>query len=151
MQDIFDIEEAQKYIDRIDNLTPESTGNWGQMSVNQMLAHCNVTYELVYEPDKHKKLGSIAKFFMKKFVKSKVTNTVPYKQNLPTGPMFRITDEKSFQEEKSRLTTFVLRVQEDGSKIFEGKESSSFGKLSAQEWNNLFAKHLNHHLEQFSV
>ena len=33
----------------------------------------------------------------------------------------------------------------------DGKESFSFGKLKAQEWNNMFAKHLNHHLEQFGV
>ncbi len=42
------------------------------MTVDQMLAHCCITYEMVYEPEKHKKPGSIAKFILKTFVKPKV-------------------------------------------------------------------------------
>ena len=38
-----------------------------------------------------------------------------------------------------------------GSAHFEGKESPSFGALTADEWNVLFAKHLDHHLTQFGV
>jgi hypothetical protein len=38
-----------------------------------------------------------------------------------------------------------------GKEHFEGKESLSFGPMTAQEWNNLFYKHLDHHLNQFGV
>ncbi|MCJ8164098.1 hypothetical protein MKJ04_04535 [Pontibacter sp. E15-1] len=31
------------------------------------------------------------------------------------------------------------------------QESHSFGRLSSQEWNNMFYKHLDHHLSQFGV
>ena len=34
---------------------------------------------------------------------------------------------------------------------FEGKESNSFGPLTKGEWNNMFYKHLDHHLSQFGV
>jgi hypothetical protein len=43
------------------------------------------------------------------------------------------------------------KTQQLGRDAFDGKNSHSFGKLSAQEWNNMLAKHLNHHLEQFGV
>lgn len=151
MENIFDAGVAQNYIERINHLTKDSKPLWGSMSVDQMLAHCNVTYELVYEPEKHKKVGGLAKFLLKTFVKSKVVNEIPYKQNIPTGPQFKVVGNKDFELEKKRLLGFIQKTQQLGSAAFEGKESSSFGKLTAQEWNNMFAKHLNHHLSQFGV
>lgn len=151
MQNVFDAKEAQNYIDRIQKLSSETQRKWGSMTVDKMLAHCNVSYEMVYEPQKHKKINGIAKFIMKNFVKSKVTNDKPYKQNLPTSPAFKIADEKDFDAEKARLIGFIQKTQQLGSEAFEGKESATFGKLKSSEWNSMFAKHLNHHLEQFGV
>ncbi|WP_308006697.1 DUF1569 domain-containing protein [uncultured Chryseobacterium sp.] len=151
MENVFDAKDAQNYIDRINNLTPETKGLWGKMSVDQMLAHCNVSYEMVYEPEKHKKPGAIAKFILKSFVKPKVVGEKAYTQNGPTAPQFIIADHKNFEEEKKRLIGFVQKTQQLGASAFDGKESFSFGKLKAQEWNNMFAKHLNHHLAQFGV
>lgn len=151
MQDIFDVKEVQNYIDRIHKLTPFATPNWGKMSVDQMLAHCNVTYEMVYEPQKHKAPGGIAKFILKAFVKPKVVGEKAYPKNSPTAPQFLITKPQDFILEKKRLIGFIQKTQQLGKEAFDGKESFSFGKLKSQEWNNMFAKHLNHHLEQFGV
>ena len=46
---------------------------------------------------------------------------------------------------------FIVKTQFLGASHFEGKESHSFGNLTSSEWNNMFYKHLNHHLEQFGV
>ncbi|MGS0747316.1 hypothetical protein [Halpernia sp. GG3] len=73
MQNIFNAKDAQNYIDRIQKLSSETQRKWGTMTVDKMLAHCNISYELVYEPQKHKKTSGIAKFILKQFVKSKVT------------------------------------------------------------------------------
>ncbi|WP_304344060.1 DUF1569 domain-containing protein [Chryseobacterium koreense] len=151
MQDIFNAKEAQNYIDRINKLTPESQRKWGKMTVDQMLAHCNVTYEMVYEPQKHRAPGGIAKFILKSFVKPKVVGEKSYPQNSPTAPQFIIKENKDFDSEKKRLIGFIQKTQQLGREAFDGKESFSFGKLKAQEWNNMFAKHLNHHLSQFGV
>ena len=151
MQDVFDAKEAQNYIDRIQKLTPETIGKWGKMSVDQVLAHLNVSYESIFEPEKHPKPNFISAFLLKNFVKSKVTNEIPYKQNLPTAPMFIIKSDKDFDLEKKRLIGFIQKTQQLGREAFDGKKSHSFGKLTAQEWNNMLAKHLNHHLSQFGV
>ena len=151
MQDVFNSKEAQNYIDRINKLSPETNRMWGTMNVNQMLAHCNVTYEMVYEPQKHKAPGGIAKFILKNFVKSKVVGEKSYSQNSPTAPQFKINGNQDFELEKKRLIGFIQKTQQLGREAFDGKESFSFGKLKGQEWNNMFAKHLNHHLEQFGV
>lgn len=151
MQNIFDAKDAQNYIDRINRLTPETQRKWGTMSVDQVLAHMNVAYETIYEPQKHQKPNFIAGFLLKNFVKPKVVNEIPYKQNIPTAPMFLIKGDKDFEIEKKRLIGFIQKTQQLGREAFEGKKSHSFGKLTAQEWNNMLAKHLNHHLNQFGV
>ena len=151
MQNVFDAKDAQEYINRINNLTPETQRKWGKMSVDQVLAHLNVAYDLTFTPEKFPKPNFIAKFLLSRFVKPKITNEIPYKQSLPTSPAFIIADERNFEEEKAKLIGNIQRVQQLGREAFEGKENINFGKMTAQCWNNMFAKHLNHHLEQFGV
>jgi hypothetical protein len=151
MQNVFDAQGAQEYINRINNLTPETQRKWGKMSVDQVLAHLNVAYDLTFTPEKFPKPSFIAKFLLSRFEKSKITNEIPYKQSLPTSPAFIIADERNFEEEKAKLIGNIQRVQQLGREAFEGKENINFGKMTAQGWNNMFAKHLNHHLDQFGV
>lgn len=151
MQNVFDAKDAQEYINRINNLTPETQRKWGKMSVDQVLAHLNVAYDLTFTPEKFPKPNFIAKFLLSKFVKPKITYEIPYKPSLPTSPVFIIADERNFEEEKAKLIGNIQRVQQLGKEAFEGKENINFGKMAAQDWNNMFAKHLNHHLDQFGV
>ena len=151
MQNVFDAKDAQEYINRINNLTPETPRKWGKMSVDQVLAHLNVAYDLTFTPEKFPKPNFIAKFLLSRFVKPKITNEIPYKQSLPTSPAFIIADERNYEEEKAKLIGNIQRVQQLGKEAFEGKENINFGKMTAQGWNNMFAKHLNHHLDQFGV
>ncbi|WP_379969055.1 DUF1569 domain-containing protein [Epilithonimonas sp. UC225_85] len=151
MKNIFDQTDTSHFIKRINTLSEDSFPKWGLMSVDKMLAHCNVTYELIYEAEKHKKPNLLMKWFMKRFVKPSVVNETPYKHNSRTAAMFVITDNKIFEEERKRIIGFIQKTQQLGADAFEGKESFSFGKLSAKEWNNMMAKHLDHHLTQFGV
>ena len=52
LSNIFTKEVSDKLIERIEKLKADTQPGWGKMSVSQMLAHCNVTYELAYG-DKH--------------------------------------------------------------------------------------------------
>jgi len=79
MKDIFSPEVNQEIIDRINKLTPSTEPDWGKMNVSQMLAHSNVTYEMLYET-KHKKPGLVKKLLLKAFVKSVVVSEKPYKK-----------------------------------------------------------------------
>jgi len=149
-KNLFNEKESQETIDRINNLTPETQHLWGKMDVAQMLAHCNVAYELVYT-DKHPKPGGFQKFMIKLFAKNIVVGPKPYKKNSRTAPMFVIADERDFEKEKARLVAHLQKTQQLGAEHFDGKESHAFGKLSTNEWNTLFSKHLDHHLQQFGV
>ena len=150
MKNIFDQSDTIELINRINKLTPASKPNWGKMAVAQMLAHCNVTYELVYET-KHKKPKGLKKWLLKTFVKNIVVSEKPYKKNSRTAPEFLITSDKDFDIEKNRLIAYIRKTQELGDTYFDNKESHSFGKLTKTEWNNMFYKHLDHHLTQFGL
>lgn len=150
MKNIFDPTVTAELIRRTNSLNPETKPLWGKMSVDQMLAHCNVAYEMAYT-DKHPKPNALMHFFLKAFVKNGVVNETPYKKNSKTAPQFIITDRKNFEEEKARLISYLGQTCKLGKAHFEGKESISFGPMTAIEWNNQFYKHLDHHLNQFGV
>ncbi|WP_291286753.1 DUF1569 domain-containing protein [Flavobacterium sp.] len=150
MKNVFLKEDCDEFVKRINLLEPESKGLWGKMDVAQMLAHCNVSYEMVYD-DIHPKPGFFLKFILKTLVKSKVVSETPYLHNNQTAPQFIIKGSRDFNLERERLIGYINKTQQLGEKEFDGKESHSFGKLKAVEWNNMFAKHLEHHLSQFGV
>lgn len=150
MKDIFDPEVTAHLIERINQLKPESPPLWGKMSVDQMLAHCCVAYEMAFT-NKHPKPNAFVRLLLKTFVKNGVVSEVPYKKNLKTAPAFIIQGSRNFEEEKARLIKYLQHTLALGRDHFEGKESISFGKMTAQEWNNQFYKHLDHHLSQFGV
>lgn len=150
MLNVFDLTDSETIINRISCLESTIRPLWGKMSVSQMLAHCNVTYEMAYE-DIHPKPNVFLKFIMKLFIKPGVVNETPFKKNGQTAPQFIISDSRDFQKEKERIIEYIRKTQKLGSQYFEGKESHSFGNLSATEWNNMFYKHLDHHLNQFGV
>jgi hypothetical protein len=150
LPNIFTKDVAEKMVSRINMLTDKSQPKWGKMSVSQMLAHCCVSYEYVYE-NKHPKAGFVMGLVLKYLVKNKVVNEEPYKPSQPTGPDFVIKDTRDFAKEQQRLIGYIRQTQQHGEAYFDGKASHSFGVLNKTEWNNMFYKHLDHHLNQFGV
>jgi hypothetical protein len=150
MKNIFDKAVANELISRIDKLMANTSPQWGKMNVSQMLAHCNVSFELTYE-NKHTKPTGIKKFLLKLFVKKFVVGPKPYSKNTRTAPEFIIVDKREFEVEKQRLINYILQTQKLGKNYFDGRDYHSFGILSGDEWNNLFYKHIDHHLSQFGV
>ncbi|WKN45024.1 DUF1569 domain-containing protein [Tunicatimonas pelagia] len=147
---IFEKSITDSLINRVNQLTPTTPNQWGKMNVAQMLAHCNVTYEMTYE-NKHPKPNAFVKFMLKLFAKSTVVGSKPYKKNGQTAPQFIVKDAKDFGVEKERLVQYLKKTQELGEKHFHNRESHSFGRLTKEEWSAMFHKHLEHHLRQFGV
>ncbi len=150
LPNIFSEKVSKETISRIEKLNPNTPAIWGKMSVDQMLAHCNVTYEMAFE-NIHSKPNAFIKLILKLLVKKNVVNEKEYSKNGTTAPQFIIKSKKDFEIEKNRLIAYIIKSRELGESYYEGKESHSFGKLTKIEWNNMFYKHLNHHLSQFGV
>ncbi|MCU0617752.1 MAG: DinB family protein [Gemmatimonadaceae bacterium] len=150
LPDLFDASEVARTIARLRTLDAARAPLWGRMTVAQMLAHCCVAYEMVYTTT-HPRPNPLMRWVLRAFVKQGVVGPKPYPKSSPTAPAFRITDQREFEAERARLIAYVERVARDGRAAFEGRESLSFGPLTAAEWNTLFAKHLDHHLRQFGA
>lgn len=146
----FNKEVSNTILERINSLTPNTQPLWGTMNVSQMLAHCNVTYDMLFT-NKYPQPNFLVQTLLKLFVKPTVVGDKPYKKQSQTAPAFIIKDERNFESEKQKLIQNIQRTLELGEAYFEGKASNSFGKLSSKEWNNMFYKHLDHHLSQFGA
>jgi hypothetical protein len=150
MKDIFDRSVVDETIERINSLRPDSPALWGKMNVAQMLAHCCVPYEMAFE-NKHKPPGRIKRFLLRKFAMDGVVSEKPYPRNAFTAPQFRIADQKEFEKERARLIGYIRKTAELGGDHFDGRDYPSFGPLARFQWNNMFYKHLDHHLSQFGA
>ncbi|MBK9247377.1 MAG: DUF1569 domain-containing protein [Ignavibacteria bacterium] len=150
MKNIFNKKDTDEVIKRIQTLKSTSPALWGTMNVSQMLAHCNVSYEMIYD-NIHAKPNLLLKLILKLLVKKSVVGEKPYAKSLRTAPAFIIKDSKDFDKEKSRLIAYIIKTQELGDNYFDNKESNSFGPLTKNEWNNMLYKHLDHHLSQFGA
>jgi hypothetical protein len=71
MKNIFESSVVEELKERINQLDENSKANWGKMSVDQMLAHCNVTYEMAFT-DLHPKPNAFLQIILKLFVKKRL-------------------------------------------------------------------------------
>lgn len=150
LPNIFNATVANTLTERLQRLSEKSQPQWGKMNAPQVLAHLNVMFELGLE-QKHQRPNAFIRFMLKTFVKKKIINDVPYKQNSMTAPEMVITRQPDFQLEKNRVLNYLTTVGQKGEKFFEQREHPSFGQLTAAQWSNLFYKHIDHHLKQFGV
>lgn len=154
MNSLFEKEHVDGLAARIRELTPESQPLWGRMDVAEMMAHCHVTFEMVF-PERSeiafKKATGVKGWLLRKFVKPMVVGEKPYKKNLMTAPEFKVVGRREFEVEQARLLESLALAHSKGEEFFEGLESPSFGAMTAREWSNTLHKHTDHHLQQFGV
>ncbi|CAC9976916.1 DinB family protein [Flavobacterium panici] len=81
MQNIFQREDCDQFINRINQLEIDSQPLWSKMSVDQMLAHCNVTYEMVYD-NIHVKPNVFVRLILKLLAKNAIVSEKPYARNI---------------------------------------------------------------------
>lgn len=150
MNSLFNQAGTQEIINRINSLTPDSKGQWGKMSINQMLAHCRKPLEAAHGNIKGKRplisylFGAMAK-------KQIIANDQAFKKNLPTDKNFIVANPEEFAKEKEALIKQLQLFCEKGAQAITSHPHSFFGKMTPQEWDVLQYKHLDHHLKQFAA
>jgi hypothetical protein len=150
MKNLYNKEDVAQFEQRIHSLTPQTKPIWGTMNAAQMLAHCNVAFVMAFE-NTYSELSAFKRFFLRLLIKDLVVNEKPYRKGSPTAKEFLVPAQQDFEAEKQKLIAYLHKTLELGASYFEGKSSRSFGPLTAKEWNIMFAKHLDHHLNQFGV
>ncbi len=133
---------------RVQKLTPSATRAWGKMSVDQMLWHVNKAMSNALgetaPPDKKPPLPSPVMRF--------IVLNMPWGKGAPTAPDLVVGGERyDFDAEKARCLTLIDRIAAKNMDASDWGRSSLMGRMSGRDWSRLQAKHLNHHLTQFSV
>jgi hypothetical protein len=148
MKSIFNPDDNQVIIDRINNLTPNSTPLWGKMTVSQMLKHCQAPIDVAFGTLQLKPnfiFQIMGKFFKNSIIKKE------FKKNSPTVPNFIYKSEYNFKESQQDLIEKVRKFSTKGTSIIKNPKHPFFGKMTFEEWDILQYKHLDHHLNQFGV
>lgn len=149
MNTLYDKNLNQQIIERINHLTPASKGQWGKMDVSQMLAHCSTALEVAIG-DKEEKREFIGYLFGK-MAKKQALSDKPIKKGMPTSKVFKITSNRNFEDEKTRLITLIIRFAQLGPHGVKNNPHPFFGYMTAEEKGILQWKHLDHHISQFGA
>jgi Protein of unknown function (DUF1569) len=149
MKTLLDAGTLTETLTRLEQLTPESSGQWGKMDVAQMMAHLSNTLELAVGDKKPPR--SLIGRVLGGFLKAKAIDDSPIPHNSPTDNSIRVTEPKRFLEEKTRLSVLLNRFNKGGVAVVTTHPHPFFGFLTPEEWGKLQYKHLNYHLEQFGA
>jgi hypothetical protein len=132
---------------RVQKLSPNANRKWGKMSVDQMLWHVNEALRNA--------LGEWApkdmRILLPKPVLRFVVLNLPWVKGAPTAPEFVAGKRYDFEAERSRCLRLIDEFTSRSIDALNWGHSAAFGDLSGRQWSQLHAKHLDHHLNQFSV
>jgi hypothetical protein len=149
MSSIYNKTDNDLIISRINNLSPESKSQWGKMTVDQMLSHCQAPIDFA--------IGNTpmqANFIMRligKMLKKKVLGGTEFKKNSPTAPSFIRTGTYDFLQTKNDLIQKIGIFSDLGTTAIKTTRHPFFGELTHDEWSKMHTMHLDHHLRQFGV
>lgn len=131
---------------RVESLLPGAQRRWGKMTVDQMLWHCNQVLST--------SLGEMSvvprrppfPVFMLKFM----LFNLPWPKGAPTAPEYQAVNPQVFDAERRRCLDLIDRFT--ARNVDAGAwPRAVFGELTGREWSRLQARHLDHHLKQFSA
>ena len=147
---VYDPEVYREVTGRINELTAESTPEWGTMSVGQMLSHCAEVQE-VFNGEKPLQNTPLFVRLVKGVIRKGVLGDRPFSHGLRTHPQYRQTEAKEFEREKVRLLDGLERFVTMDEAAAARIEHPLFGRMSRKERGWGIYKHLDHHLRQFGV
>jgi hypothetical protein len=132
---------------RLDAIRPDSSRQWGTMTVDQMLWHVNQFLA-----------GSMGEGSLEKVTSSRIPAPLmrffliymPWPKSAPTNRGAIATERHDFEAERAKCRELIARFV---SRPIDGEwpDDPSFGPASGTFASKLQAKHLDHHFRQFNA
>jgi hypothetical protein len=150
MKTIFDPATMEEFKSRVAQLKPDSSAQWGKMTLPQMLAHCSIGIQMTTGEVKPPRLfiGRILGPVIKHFA---LRDDEPMRRDSPTAPALLIKDDRDFANEHRHFTELLNQFAEADPAACTTHPHAFFGKLTHDQWGILMYKHLDHHLRQFGA
>ena len=146
---LYSPEVYQDCLNRIDQLSPASSPEWGRMTPAQMLAHCTEVQE-VTNGKELKNTPFVAKL-LKGMIRNMVVGDKPFPKSMKTHPQYEQTEDRDFETEQKRLLDALNRFFAAEKESAGQRKHPLFGVMTAEEKGWSMYKHLDHHLTQFGV
>lgn len=150
MNNLFNPSDTAGILTRIENLAPNAQRQWGKMTVNQMLAHCNASLETAMGLTFSKRLGPVGRLFGK-LLKPTYFSHKPFPKNSTTDPSYIIKGNPDFEKEKTKVMKHIKLFADGGPDKCTKQAQAFFGALTPEEWAIMQWKHFDHHLRQFGA
>lgn len=147
MHTIYDKPTVDRFLARIDKLTPQSKALWGKMDAYQMVKHCNLS-EAMYQGKQQYDRLFIGRLFGKMVLKGILKNNDPMKKNQPTHPTFKITGSGDLEQQKQQWKEQLSSYANCSDLQFV---HPFFGSMTHEQIGQYVYKHTDHHLRQFGV
>lgn len=139
-------EKINSLVERLGNLNPSLKPEWGRLSVNGMLCHCNIVTDAIISSTETRK----PKF--KEILLAPVFNAMKkLPRNFQSGTQFLAVDAdlKEFESERSAFIGRLKSLKDHEKKIMG--IHPLFGPLNTKQWRKFLLLHTDHHLRQFNV
>lgn len=150
MNTLFNSNDLSGILSRIEKLTPRSQGQWGKMSVAQMLAHCNISVQTAMGKHIVKPTPFITRL-IGRMLKAGALSEKPFGKNSPTDKSYIFKGEMNFEENKATLIQSIKNFHEGGHAGCTTHPHPFFDHFTPEQWGVFQWKHLDHHLRQFNV
>lgn len=140
---------TEKMISRVKALQATSKPQWGEMTVTEMLLHCNLANNQILDGDIEYRKTT----FKQRLIKILALYIVPnFPKNMKSEPK-NITKGRIGPEEfENQRTLFIKTIQKFAMTTDPiNLTHPAFGNLDAREWGIAAWKHTDHHLRQFGV
>jgi hypothetical protein len=149
MNNLYNQNDVQQILNRIEKLSSSTQRQWGKMNVEQMLSHLNAFLETALDLNSPKRLfiGRIlGSYFKSRYIRNK-----QFSKNSPTHKNYIFTDIRNFENEKAKSVELIKQFIDGGKSKCTLKPHPFFGKLTPEEWAIAQWKHFDHHLRQFGA
>lgn len=153
MKNLFNNQDRQEILARVNNLTSAARPEWGVMSVNQMLCHVSDPFrDLLGLRQTKPVVPGILRPLLRKFLLGKK----PFGKNAPTLKPYQQKDKGNgtrpvgFDSDKKALLELLENFC-GTPENFSFRPHPGAGKMTREQNGLLMWKHLDHHLRQFGV
>jgi hypothetical protein len=147
MKSVLNKPDRDELINRINSLNENSTRQWGQMNVYQMLRH-GVLCDELFLGKRHHKRSFMGRLFGKAGLKNLLREDKPFPRSAPTSNAFKIKEDSGDIESEKKKWIELIESYEN----FPGDYIHwFFGKMSKEQLGQFVYKHNDHHLRQFGA
>ena len=145
---IYNPQDYQTIIRRIEALSESKQRKWGTMTIGQMLQHCSRQLQSGLGELEYTQLEG-SPLLRTGLVRWLALYAMPWSKGLPTASKMNMKKQgivaDDFQAERENLLSLLARIQEEPNL----QPHPLFGTLGQKDWGRLIWKHLDHHLKQF--